>query len=520
MKGTVTKRLVRRFRGMRYPLVLESALVGVFAGGVAVLYRILLTAAENGLSAVTAAARQSAAGILLWLAAVLVLAFLTAKVLQWEPMAAGSGIPQVEGEMEGALEQTWWKVICAKLVGGFLCIFAGLSLGREGPSIQLGGMAGKGVSSRFRRNRLEERFLITCGASAGLSAAFNAPLAGVMFALEEIHKNFSPLVLMSAMAASVIADFLSETVFGRHSIFAFADASNVMPLRYYGYLAVLGLLLGVCGVVYNKCLLLSQDAYQKLERFPLLRGKKLAIPFLAAGALAFVLPEVLGGGHNMIAILESGTFSLKLVFLLLLGKFLFSMLSFGSGAPGGIFFPLLVIGAYIGGAFGLSCVSLFGVPEVLVTNFIIFAMAGYFTAIVRAPITGIILICEMTGSLSHVLPLAMVSVIAYVTADVLKSKPVYESLLERILAKAGKKPAEHREKMILEMVVEQGSSAADRKISEITLPETCLILALKRGEEEMIPKGSTVVRARDVMVLMYDDDETVYTALQALVRAE
>ena len=114
-------------------------------------------------------------------------------------MISGSGIPQLEGEMVGKLNQRWQRVIPAKFFGGFLCLLGGLALGREGPSIQLGAMAGKAVSQGLDRGKTEERFLLTCGASAGLSAAFHAPLAGVMFSLEEVHKNFSVSVLVSVM---------------------------------------------------------------------------------------------------------------------------------------------------------------------------------------------------------------------------------------------------------------------------------------------------------------------------------
>lgn len=137
----------------------------------------------------------------------------------------------------------------------------------------------------------------------------------------------------------------------------------------------------------------------------------------------------------MITRLESGHLLIGSMVLLLLGKFLFSAVSFGSGAPGGIFFPLLILGAYIGSIYGTSVTGLTGISQDYIINFIILAMAGFFTAIVRAPITGVILIAEMTGTFEHFLSLAVVSLTAYVIAHLLKSEPIYESLLGRILAK-------------------------------------------------------------------------------------
>ena len=136
------------------------------------------------------------------------LAWIVGKLVAFEPMISGSGIPQLEGEMVGKLSQKWYRVIPAKFLGGFLSIFGGLALGREGPSIQLGAMVGQAVSKGLYRGKTEEKFLLTCGASAGLAAAFHAPLAGVMFSLEEVHKNFSASVLVSAMTSAPDGGFL------------------------------------------------------------------------------------------------------------------------------------------------------------------------------------------------------------------------------------------------------------------------------------------------------------------------
>lgn len=162
------------------------------------------------------------------------------------------------------------------------------------------------------------------------------------------------------------------------------------------------------------------------------------LPFLLAGVLGFIMPELLGSGHNLIDALTHGELALTSVVFLLVAKFVFSAICFGSGAPGGIFFPLLVLGAFIGGIFGMVGTTYFGMSPEYINNFVLLAMAGYFTAIVRAPITGIILIFEMTGSLSQMLSLSVVSIVAYVVASLMKSEPIYESLLGRLLKNRGK----------------------------------------------------------------------------------
>ena len=485
-------------------LVGSGVIAGAIAGGICIAYRLALVDAENALRSIIQFVQGKPLYMILWFSVLFVIALAVGKIVQWEPLSAGSGIPQVIGEMKGYFDQKWWRIFLSKFGGGLLSIFGGLSLGREGPSLQLGAMSGKAVARFMKKDKTQERYLITCGASAGLAAAFNAPLAGIMFSLEEIHKNFSAVMLISVMAASITADFVSENVFGLSPVFHF-PVDTVLPLESYWIIALLGVLLGVLGALYNKTTLGMQKWYDKLKLKPQYR---IVLPFMAAGALGFFLPETLGSGHTMTDMLTQGNLVLSTVLVLLVTKFLFSVFSFGSGAPGGIFFPLLVIGAYIGQAYAYLAVSLFGLSPDLMNNFIILAMAGYFAAIVRAPITGIVLIAEMTGSLKHLLSLAVVALIAYYIAHLLKSSPIYDSLLDGMLRKLNpSKRKANGEKMLTEHVVHQGACVAGRRVSEISWPQSCLLVSIRRGGTELIPKGNTRVLPGDTLVALVDVDE-------------
>ncbi len=498
------EQMVNRYSSLRTLLVFEGLLVGVFAGLVSTLYRFALGKADEIRDAALSFCTGNPLRIAGWFVVLAVLAVLVSWLLKWEPMISGSGIPQVEAEIAGYIRPTWWRIIIGKIIGGFLCIVGGLSLGREGPSIQLGGMTGKGISRILGRFRLEEHFLITCGASAGLSAAFNAPLAGVMFALEEVHKNFSAMVLLSCMAASLVANYLSNSIFGMEPVFSFT-VNDMIPLGGYVYILLLGVLCGLLGVVYNKVLLASQTAYKKLGFLP--QTVRILIPFLCAGVLGFIMPEVLGGGHHMIAALYHGSPALSAILVLLVVKFLYSMVSFGSGAPGGIFFPLLVLGAYIGGAYGTVVTDWFGFDRSFVANLVIIAMAALFSAIVRAPVTGIVLISEMTGSFSHLMSLSTASLVAYIVAELLRSKPVYESLTERLLTNRKMKIARGatRAKSIITSVIEEGSEADGCTIESLGLPSECLVVSVTRNEEELIPRGKLRLKAGDTLATMVSE---------------
>ena len=513
-----TSNTIRRAEHFQMILIGEGIMVGGIAGLVIVLYRMILEYAGLWLNMILKFCGRHPLRIAGWFLILIVLAVCVGKLVKYEPMISGSGIPQLEGEMTGKIDQKWWRVLPAKFFGGFLCLLGGMALGREGPSIQLGAMVGKGVSKGLDRGITEEKFLLTCGASAGLAAAFHAPLAGVMFSLEEVHKNFSVSVLVSVMTASLTADFMASTVMGMESVFQF-EILEALPQEHYGMILVLGIVLGALGAFYNWFTLKVQSLYRRAKR--LSAAQKLMIPFLCAGVLGFTAPKLLGSGHNLLEYLTSEDVLLGTVLLIFAGRFLFSAVCFGSGAPGGIFFPLLVLGGYIGGAFATVSVQYMGLDMMYINNFVVLAMAGYFAAIVRAPLTGIILIFEMTGSLSQMLSLSIVSVVAYMVATLLRSKPIYESLLERILEQEGMEtPEDHGQKALSNYVVHQGSKLEEALVSEIEWPNNCLLVAIQRGSEEIIPRGRTRMQTGDVLVAMTNerDMSIVHDEMERLCR--
>ncbi len=493
------------WHSFRLKLVLEGICVGTITGLLIVLYRYVLEKAGILLPEIYKTISIKPILILPWIGALILIGYIVGLMVKHEPMIGGSGIPQVEGVLLRKLEMTWWKVIPYKFIGGILTIGSGLSLGREGPSVQLGAAVGQGFSRIFKRLKIEEKYLITCGASAGLAAAFNAPLAGVMFALEEVHKNFSPLVLLSALSAALSADFVASWFFGLKPVFNFENLS-IMPLKYYFYIVLLGVVVGILGVAFNKLLLRTQSLYINQKWLP--KQMRIIIPLLISVVFGIVLPQVLGGGHELIISLFSGNFSLTILVIIVIVKFLFTMVSYGSGAPGGIFLPLLAIGALIGNVYGIVLIHFVHFNSIYINNFIILAMAGYFTAVVKSPITGTILIAEMTGSFKHLLSLAIVSIVAYMVADLLASKPIYEALLEKFLSNCGERMSigNNRHKSILEFAVCMGSQLDGKQIKEVKWPPHCLLVSVKRGEDEIIPKGDTVIYPGDYLIILTNED--------------
>ena len=417
-------------------LLLEGLALGLGAGISISVFRYLLAGSEILRPVIYHNLREALAdGQWQWLAlyilSFIIIAYLLKLIVAREPMCTGSGIPQIKGILQGDMSMRWFSVLWSKIIGGVLAIGAGMSLGREGPSVQIGACVGQGLSQTSRRTRFESRILMTAGAGAGLAAAFNAPLAGVIFGLEEMQKTISPALLLTGITASITAATVTEVVFGISPVFAMGYLLP-LPLNLFDVLVVAGMVIGLLGRLFNIALAYSLNTYSRLGLFGM---KKPLVPLALAGILGFVLPEILGGGNLLVDSLLVTDYTIGFLCLLFVGKFLFTMICFGSGVPGGIFLPMLVLGA-AGGAVLAKLLVLAGLlPAMYYADIIVFGMAAYFSSVVKSPVTGSILILEMTGSFQHMLALLVVSLTAYVISDLTGGRPVYDELLDRALGK-------------------------------------------------------------------------------------
>jgi CIC family chloride channel protein len=496
----------------------RAALVGALAGGFAVLFQLALTGAESlrqGLvhvmvqfghfrlvtSIVFCSSLAGAAGYL---------------TLKFCPEAAGSGIPHVKAVLLNVRQLRWIPVMCTKFVGGFLSIAAGMSLGREGPTVHIGACMGRAVAEKLRVPKRSHRTLIAAGAGAGLTAAFNAPLAGFLFVLEEMLREMTPTTYGAALIASVCADAVTRMFLGQRPSFRITGY-EAPSLKLLPAIAVLGLLAGLVGVVYNRALL---GAGKLMGRFGW--WKSALVGTIAALTLWFA-PDIAGGGHRTAEIVLSGEYAkasaLWTLAALLFGKLLFTALSYGSGVPGGIFAPLLVIGAYLGLLFGQLTHMLLPSAPVNSAAFAVLGMAALFSSSVRAPLTGIVLIVEMTSNYEQLYALIVVALVAYLTAEALREPPIYEAMLERDLHKAD--PAAHGqvEPVLTELFVEPGSYLAGRQVEEIRLPASAVLLSILRGKNEFAPPAKFHIKAGDVVVFLLEAPDARLThALSKLAR--
>lgn len=489
-----------------FRLTLQGVMVGIFAGLMVCLYRFLLAGSEHVLRDYLSIINGNVFYIVIFFIAFALMGLLIDFLTKWEVDSAGSGIPQVYAEVKGHMEANWAKVLFSKIVAGVLTALGGLSLGPEGPSVQIGGMAGKGIAKLFKGSKTDELRLILVGSAVGITAAFNAPLAGVIFVFEEINHGFDKTLVFIALVSAIVSDFISKGIFGQSTILNFPVLN--IPLESYWILIILGVVIGLLGYVYNIGMIKSSDLVNSLK---IPSWLKFVLVFMVSGVVALMIPEISDGGHFMMDMLDIAIPSLSVLVLLLVLKYLFSMFSFSSGAPGGIFLPILVLGAYIGAVFGSIVVPGFGWQHDLIYRFIIISMAGFFAATVRSPITGIVLLAEMCGSTESLVAMIIVSLIAYVIPTLLGNEPIYESLYDRLLLKKNrefvKKPSKH---VLSEYVVPLDCNYINFKIKDIPFPKNAIVVSVIRNGRYIIPTEDFHIKYSDQIQILTDSNDYPY----------
>ena len=371
----------------------------------------------------------------IWFGVLVALAVILRRIVREEPLISGSGIPQTELALAGRLSFTWWRVLLAKFLGSWLALFGGLALGREGPSIQMGGAVGAGFHALWRPaapHALSGSPYVVAGAVAGLAAAFGAPAAGVLFAFEEMKSRRDTSLIVAACASAIGAHLMIRIVFGMGRILPFAGF-EAPPLSSFWIVALEGAVFGVLGVGYNKTLLWLHDREAGQTLIPD-RWRALP-PLLLAGCLALFAPLLIGGGESLIIFVGEHDVALKTLILLLAFKYLFAQYSTVASIPGGLLMPILCLGALWGRLWAelpVSALAAHGLASGSVQPYVLFGMVSYFAATVRAPLTGIVLVTEMSGTYTCLPGSLLAGLIACKVANLLHCPPVYDSLKERI----------------------------------------------------------------------------------------
>lgn len=417
-----------------------AAIVGLLAGALGSFFHLAIDAAvlwPSYLQHATGGSWLVLSAALITMAMTVLSVFIVRRVA---PEASGSGVQEIEGAMEGLRIVRWRRILPVKFFAGVMAIGSGLVLGREGPTIHIGASLAAMMSSIVRMSDRERHGLLAAGAAAGLACAFNAPIAAILFVTEETRKQFPYMfrTYMGVFVAAILAVVVAQIIGGTAPDMTLL--SPEMPLHLLPAFAALGCILGVVGIALNASILraLAFGAWMH-DRAPYIYP---ALVGLAVGALFILLPQAVTGGESVVVRLVAEKPAMPILVALAVLRFATMTGSYSSGVPGGIFAPILALAACVGLAFGAAVESLLPETGAAAVAFAIAAMGGLFTASVRAPVVGIVLTLELTGSYVLAVPLLTTCLVANLTAQWLGGKPIYEELLDRTLKQAGFQPGQ------------------------------------------------------------------------------
>ncbi|MDE2028203.1 MAG: chloride channel protein, partial [Candidatus Omnitrophica bacterium] len=312
-------------------------------------------------------------------------------------------------------------------VASVFSIGSGFSVGREGPIVQMGAALGSSIGQWLKQPESRIRNLVACGAASGVASVFNTPIAGVMFASEVILRDFGASALSTVVVAAVSSSIVSRIFLGDHPSFSVHAYHLHDPLEIFLYFG-LGILSALAALLFMATLEWSESRFEKL-RFP--EWLKPACAGLMVGCLGFFFPQIFGSGLPGIQDALQGNLPLQILLALIVVKILATAVSLGGGSSGGVFAPLLFIGAVLGGSFGQIASMHYGFPIAPSGAYALVGMASVFAAAARAPITSILIVFELTGSYGMILPIMVAAVTATSIAQIISKDSIYLANLRR-----------------------------------------------------------------------------------------
>lgn len=407
----------------RSKIILQAILVGLFAGILVVLFRVAI----SKIFLLTQNFVNSSDYKMFLFPVITTLGGLISGVLVWKfaPETKGSGIPYIKMVLNRMGKSVRIRSIFVKFFAGVAGIGTGLSLGREGPSVQLGAGAGEFIGKLFKMKGTDKNNLIAAGAGSAIAATFNAPIAGTIFVMEELISKFSSSLIFPVLIATVSADTLSRYLLGNNPCFIIPQNLVSSGLQQdIPACLILGVIAAIIGVLFSKNIFFNNKIFSKMQ---LPNYLKPAIAGFVVGIIGLFLPLVLGSGNIAVDILLAHKLQIGIILTIFLAKFFLTPFCFASGAAGGIFLPTLMLGAFLG--YLTSAMINFCGFSVDSTTFAVLGMGAFLSAVARTPITATVMVFEMTGSYDFILPIMLCSAVADIVAEKLGHKPIYSMLI-------------------------------------------------------------------------------------------
>lgn len=482
MKGS--DYLKKNFSTHVFPSLFYGAFCGLLTGAVVFFFKFFAREAEAFSRSVYGFAKSNPLYLVLVFFALLILALSTYFLHKKIPESKGGGIPRSEGILKGALFFRHTTTLIGTVIGSAISFITGIPVGSEGPSVLIGTAIGKSASMKIKNRHAWQRYIMSSGASAGFAVATGAPLSAVLFSLEEVHKRFSPILVMTVSSAVVTASLVNEhlsSLFGVSPLLFDIAPLSGFKIRHIGFLLLLAVITALFVTLFDFATEFISKISKKREKrtHPL---AKLAFLFLLSGVFAVWFSDGVYSGHRVIeAVLERKYSFLVLVFLLLI-RLLFLILVTKSDATGGIFIPSLAIGALISAVTAEIFIKM-GMPDYLFLSLTLLGTTAFIGGMMRSPVMASILFVELTGQFSSFIFVITVTFISSAIIELFGKQNFYDRVTEKMERQQNCDKVS--ESKVFEVKVSENSFVADKVIRDIMWPSSAVVTAVLRDGKEV-----------------------------------
>ncbi len=507
-----------------FPCIYYGLICGSITGAIIFLFKLAAKKAEAVSRTLYSAASQNPLYIGLTFIVLAVAALLMYLLHKKIPEVRGGGIPRSEGVLRGVLSFRWLKTLLGTFAGSMISFFCGLPLGSEGPAVLMGTSVGRMCGNISKNKTTWNRYIMTGGAGAGFAVATGAPLSGILFALEEIHKRFTPMLVIAVSMSVLSATYINELLcsqFGISASLFHIESISGFELTDVGYLLLLAVLVAFAVWIFDASIELFANLTSRLKKV-LTPSVKLVMVFLVTGVLAFCFDDAVYSGHHMIEQVLANNKTAAFLFALFAVRLIMMLFVTDSGVTGGIFIPTLAIGAAFSALVSKLLLAM-GMDESLFTAAVFLGTCAFIGGTLRAPLTASVLFVELTGRYSNMLFVVLVVFTVMFITEMANQTPFYDHALERMEHAQNK----GRQPIIacFEMTVAHGSFVVGKAVRDIMWPASSVVISIKRADEaqkDMDNDGEKKLYVGDTVVLRarFFDETEIRSLLVGLVGSE
>lgn len=489
------------------PCFVISGIAGFFVGVIIFLYKLLGTYVIELSGTVYSAVRERPVFLPLLLLGVGIIAVISAVILNFAPECKGGGIPGAVSILRGYISIKWKKCLSLLPITSFLTFLVGVPLGNEGPSVQLGTVGGY-IASKFilHKNGAWDRYIMTGGASAGFAAATGAPISGILFAFEETHRRFSPMIFMvssiAVVTSSAVMQVLGDLFNTEFALFSF-QITEALPTKLLWVGALVGIVIGFISVLFSKLYTLIGNVNKKtLKNIPL--WLKLLITFALTALLGFAYEGFIGSGHHYIEKLLCGDVVWYLIILTFSVRAILLMFANTSGASGGLFVPTLTFGALLGALNGEGLVALGWLDEKYFMIVVVISMASFLASTSKTPITALAFSVEALSGANNLLPIAMGVAFSYLIIETCGVTTFTDAVIENTIETTH----ENKKPVVVDtlITVKPGAFCIGKEVRDLLLIPTLTILSIRKNKIGNI-KNPTTLCEGDILHIHYQTYE-------------